>query len=470
MSRVRVISPNEGVFIGPAPDSGYHFLSYSGTLNDNYNDLIKNYNLLQELERVQAVSYSIDIPRIDIKQLGTQSLVDRAAINYPSIQLSIDYLLKGVLNEARLGLGVNYARFEYPYSGAPFYPTGICPISGLIDRHLTRASGLPYWPYSYRDKRNIFIPLAPEGVEIAENRFREDFSTADSLQGINPYASGYQVVGFGGCYLDSYSTSAQVGGPPRASVTYTCDNVQFYTSGSGIVTPTVSTKSRLPLSNRMHAVIPLAASFDGPAVLKPSDITVDISSTGNPGLNDFGFNFNDIKIDSYQLSFSLNRQSLNSLGYKLAIDRVPTFPILVNVGFTAIVGDGISGSCLNLVNQDNPYNITIKARNSICIDSGNATNPRQDGPFMAANAVALQYNFYQAVCKSISYKGTVGTNKVVSFGFESEIDPQRTDKGFFISGLLNVAKVQDFLLNDSDNTFLLYPDNSPIVLGYPPLY
>lgn len=468
MARVRIMHAQEGVFLGPAPATTGHFINHLGVINNNYNDLINNYNLVQKVDRIQSISYSIDSERKDIAQLGTRSLAARPVLTSPTIKLNFDYCLNGVKNELRLGFLSNYAQYQGNLSGTPYYPSPVCPISGLVSRSYARPTGAPYWPLDCRDKRNIFIPLAREGTELRANEFYENFSSIDQYPFSDPNASGYSVAAFGGCYLDSYSNSAQIGGVPQAAVSFVCDNLAYLATGSGAYTPVVNLQTRQPISGN-HFVIPKTRKEGGPSILMPGDITISVSSTGDAGLNNFGFDWNDIKIQSYTFGFSLARQSLDSLGYKLPLDRVITFPVIVGISFDMIQGDSKSGNMVDLFNRDYDYNISIKLKNPACLTSGNASNPRNSGPFTQSGQIAAQYDFTAAKFKGSNSRGAIGANKMVSANFETEISMDDNARGFYLSGLLNIEKVEDFLMTSS-GTYVLGPGNLPIVIGYPPLY
>ncbi len=47
MARNQVLYNVEDVFIGPCPASGYHFINYSGGLNNEYDDISQNYSNFQ---------------------------------------------------------------------------------------------------------------------------------------------------------------------------------------------------------------------------------------------------------------------------------------------------------------------------------------------------------------------------------------------------------------------------------------
>ena len=94
--------------MGPAPETGYNFISYTGELNNNPDELIKNHNLLKEIIRVQDFGYSMSLTRTDLTHLGERSLISRPNINNPQIELNFGYIVNGLRNEARMGFNVNY--------------------------------------------------------------------------------------------------------------------------------------------------------------------------------------------------------------------------------------------------------------------------------------------------------------------------------------------------------------------------
>ena len=86
----------------------------------DHSDIYKQINRLHSIDRVQSISYDIEVPHTDINQLNKRELVDRPIINHPTVNLSFDYLLCGTKNEARLGFDVNYPLFNYPFDGQPY--------------------------------------------------------------------------------------------------------------------------------------------------------------------------------------------------------------------------------------------------------------------------------------------------------------------------------------------------------------
>lgn len=472
MPRNRVPYFSEFVFVGPSPASGYHFLYYTGLLNNDHTDLVRNHNLLQQINRAQECSFSLDASRTEVKQLGKRSLVSHPNVNPPNIRLDFDYLLNGVANDARIGLNVNYAQYNYPNTGGtPKYADNFTVnlLSGLMGRQFTLPTTDPFFPLPMRDNRNIFLVRCPEGDQVIF-KHREKLTELDwSKTGVDPRSTGFEVFAFGNCYLDNYKTQGAVNSFPISRTSWSCENAAFYLSGSGCNIPAINLQTRQVVnSNKFN--IPLAYNEGGPYILHPGDIILDISSSGD-GLSGLGIDFNNIFIRSYDISMDFNREPLNSIGYKCPLDRQINFPVFVDLSFNMTVGDTTSGTFIDLLNKDSGYNISIKLRNPECPPFSTDTgNPRHDGPvFSGKRLTAIRYDFRDAKFMGIDYDTRIGTNMGANLSFRTEIDPDATDKGFYISGLLNVEKLADYLLLD-DGGFLEHDDDGILIANYKPLF
>src|SRR3990167_4929316 len=139
MSRNRVLYNIHGAYFGPAPATGYHFIDRNGLLNDNWAD-VANINLVHPIHRTQSVSYDFNVTRSDIQALGKRGYVNRPIINSPTINLQIECLQMGVINELRAGFYCNYMQVEPGVSGQAFYHDNfsISLLSGFVDRNFTR--------------------------------------------------------------------------------------------------------------------------------------------------------------------------------------------------------------------------------------------------------------------------------------------------------------------------------------------
>ena len=171
MARNQIIYNVEDVFIGPCPASGYHFINYSGKLNNNYEDFPyvtyesfqhispnsgiinaiipkdknentfpRNHNLIKRLDRIQNISYEIISTRTPISEIGRATVLNKIQLNKPEINISFSYILSSLRNEARMGFDINYPRLDYPYTGDKyFYRTDngnpLFLFSGFFDRN-----------------------------------------------------------------------------------------------------------------------------------------------------------------------------------------------------------------------------------------------------------------------------------------------------------------------------------------------
>ena len=464
----------EGLFVGPSPSSGYNFLHYTGLLNNDYTNFIQNHNLVQPINRVQNVSFSFSPNRTDIKHLGKRALVSYPNINSPNIRLDFEYLLNGLANDARIGLNVNYAQYHYPNTGGtPKYASNfeVNLLSGLMGRQLSRETSDPFYP-SLRDNRNIFLVRSNETDQLFK-RGKEKITEVDfTRNGADVESTGYQILAFGNSYLESYRTQAAVNSFPVSNVSWSCENVAFYLSGSGCNIPAVNLQTR-QIVNQNKFVIPITTNEGGPYILHPGDMILDIASYGD-SLSGLGINFNNINITNYQISMNFNREPLGSIGYKCPLDRQINFPVFVDLGFGMTVGDTTSGSFIDLLNIDSGYNITIKLRNPLdCSPFVTSTGqPRQSGPvFSGQGHTAIRYDFKDAKFIGANYNTAIGMNKTASLNFRGEIDPDHIDqtKGFWISGLLNLEVLEDKVLDD-DGFAIVDQDMVAVVGNLRPLY
>lgn len=463
MARPNVIYNCQALYVGPAPETGYNFISYTGGKPTNdHSSLYQQLNLLHSIDRVQSVRYTIGIPHTDISQLNKRGLVDRPIINYPTVDLNFDYFLCGTKNEARIGFDVNYPLFNYPFVGQPYYPTNnnVSLLSGFFapDKNAKSKRIWQDFPTSnYRDCRNIYVVVNQEGSDINQPYFKEDFTAADLYQGVDDNTPNYHIISFGNCYLNSYSTNGSVGNVPQASVSYRGYNVNFDMSGSGFMAPDINTKNG-SLNNKAEVVIPRILAEEGYSALKPGDITITTDS-----FSGLGVDFNKLHIQSYNINIDLNKEQLPNMGYRFPVDSRPNSPIFANLSLNGIVESGNSGSLVDLINLNSGYDFTIKVDPDGC--TGSTLPPINAGAIpIKRKDEALRYAFVGAKLDTFNYSSSIGDNKVFDASFSVEIDPDNQSKGFFISGVLGAEKVEDFILLEgaSDDKFYLQQETNDL--------
>tara|TARA_R110002020_G_scaffold50180_1_gene142038 strand:+ start:1047 stop:2465 length:1419 start_codon:yes stop_codon:yes gene_type:complete len=470
MAKPTVIYNCQALFLGPAPESGYNFFNYEGgaPVNDD-SSLVTKINRLKSIDRVQSVSYSINVPRTDLAELNQRGLQDRPIISHPTVDINFNYLLCGTKNEARLGLDVNYPLFNYPFSGESYYTNNeqVSLLSGFFETDTKRTLKRTWQDYpvnQYKDCRNIYVVVNQSGQDIDSAYFKENFNAPDTYQSIDPNAPDYHVIGFGNCYLNSYSTTAQIGNFPSASVSYTAYNTSFTMSGSGFNAPGIETKSGT-VSPDNKTVIPRDLSKEGYAALQPGDITITTDS-----FSGLGVDFDKMHIQGYEISIDLNRQPLNNLGYKFPVDYRATSTIYANLSLDALIESGNSGSLVDLISINSGYDFTVKVDPKGCeksilapINAGTIPINQQDE--------ALRYTFKNAKLNDFEYSASIGPNKTFTASFNVEINPDDQTNGFFISGVLGMEKVEDFILLEgggNDDFYLQQESNALLVTNLIP--
>lgn len=447
MSAPNVIYNCQALFVGPSPETGYNFFNFQGgPPTNNHDDLVKKINRLNSIDRIQSVSYSINVPRTDVVQLNKRGIVDRPIINPPSVDLNFEYFLCGTKNEARLGLNVNYPVFNYPFNGEPYYADNesVSLLSGFFEPDKNRTVKRTWEDFAvnqYRDCRNIYVAVNQEGQDINKSYYKEDFTQADKYQGIDENAPSYNVISFGNSYMNSYRTEGSVGSVPKASVSYTAYNVNFDISGSGFLDSNIETKSGT-ISPEKDVVIPRVLAEEGYPALKPGDISLTTDSFPNLGVD-----FDKLHIQSYEIDINLNKEPLNNLGYKFPVDNRPNSPVYANLKIGGIVESGNSGSLVDLININSDYDFTIKVDPKDCAQSTDAPINAGAIPIRRQDE-ALRYTFLGAKLNEFDYNSSIGSNKVFNASFNVEINPDDQTNGLFISGVLGAEKVEDFFLLD----------------------
>lgn len=218
MSRTRVISPSQALYVGPSPASGSHV---SG---------------VQQIHRVQSVNFDFNISREGVGQLGSLAEIDSVQTSAPEVSLDFSYLVTDVANEEKLGFVVDGS---------------VSCISGLLSKA--------------EDEKNYFILTTPQGSDANGNA-------------TGP-ANG-SVVGIGNGFLSSYSTEGAVGGFPTASINVEAIHLQGYGSGIDQPIPAVNPVNGQSIVG-VNFTIPAAVSGEvgQSTALQAGDITLSLGNS-----------------------------------------------------------------------------------------------------------------------------------------------------------------------------------------------
>lgn len=210
--RNRIIYNSEGLYVGPSPSSGYHFMTYDGELNNvdsntiytknqslNYHDrgdifdpsfyelftpqfgavtypqqikdkntpnYKRNHNLIKKIDRVQSIGYDFSLSRTSPSQLNKKGTIGEVIIEPQSVLLDFEYLIHGIRNEHRLGLNVNFPMFFYPFDGQPFYSGNeVFLFSGMTSNIRRHDPGQYLRGENYPPDKftTILAPISPSG-------------------------------------------------------------------------------------------------------------------------------------------------------------------------------------------------------------------------------------------------------------------------------------------------------------------
>jgi hypothetical protein len=417
----RVIYNNQLLLVGPAPASGYYFCDPNGTLLPT-----GVHNLIQPLKRINQFSYQISTQPARFTEIGNASTIYDHNLNPPEINLSFNYNIKDLRNEARLGFYVDLGPPNLDqFDGGQTYPSGNI-LSGFAfgdqgfayNTDLTIPTNNTFkYPFKYRDQRNLFLSINPNPADV-----------------INSNLSGFPVLAFGNCFITSYGVNAKINEIPIASVTCTAHNVLYYSSGTNAVSPFVEPKSgllntgvRFSIPNYNTAYEEIGNSI---SVLLPGEITVDVFDVNSTSKTKSNVIIQDSAIQGFNFTIPLDRESLKTLGYVYPVDRQINTPITVEGTFSAIYKNLIySGDLISNIKSESKYDIVIKM------------NKDSD--------TIIRYDIRGAKFKDLSYDSSVGANAVLDFSFYCDMDQNSYPhpNGLSMSGLLKGLSYTNFNTN-----------------------
>lgn len=383
MSKNRVIYQSELLYAGPTGARPCTGALSSASVYGNILSATSGANLIAELYRIQNVSHNWQKNLTDVNQFGELAAIDRVSIEPPTVSLNYSWLQNNLINESLVGLTVsNIGQAQ------------VSCVSGILN--------------ATTDSKNYFLKIVGEGSDAID---------------YNP--ATYDVVSFGNCYLSSYTAQGQVGSFPTVDVAITALNAQAQTvtHAAGAVTPAVFPSDGtsvvgfgyiLPTGLTSYGNASLTQN-NGISVLRPGDITLSLGL----GAGDGFAQESDLKIQSYNITFSLNQEDLSKLGTKYAYAKLPRFPVQATMTVNAILGEIQTGSLVEIVNNNTTFNpsVTIKKPGD-------------------ASTTVVNYQLKGAKLESQDFSSAIGSNKTVNFTFTAQIGgPQDNNNGLFMSGI-----------------------------------
>tara|TARA_R110001606_G_scaffold158094_2_gene301668 strand:+ start:2305 stop:3654 length:1350 start_codon:yes stop_codon:yes gene_type:complete len=397
-TRTRVISQSKAVYVTP---TGWD-------ITEHASDVTQDLRMISghQLHRIDNASFEIDLAgsRQDVREFGQLSRISTVRLSEIDPTLSLGYFLGNGENELALGFDNS--------SGAD---TQI--ISSIINEDPTQS------------QRNIFIATVKEG---------EDAFTTNKW---NSEEDSHDVVGFGNCFINSYSVNLSVGEIPRVDLEVQASNVVFWTGcQSGLFNPSLNLEG-----DRTHSGLVILPPPDtgevGHAVLRPHDVSVtfvdDQISNLTSGAAVGGVSFSTMPIQSCSIEIPLAREVIESLGSERAYAKPVQFPIDVTVSISSLVNEYTTGAlefALNGSAGNKQTNINIEVK---------------DG-----NMVRNKFVLTGALLDSQSFSQGLDDNETVDLTFSAQIGgASSTDQGLMFTAATGASDgISGVFLTGMDGT------------------
>jgi hypothetical protein len=378
-TRTRVISQNKAVYVTP---TGWDEYAGAGTPLTG-NSLITGHHL----HRVDTFSFEMDLAgaRQDVREFGQLARIGTVNLTEVNPTLSFGYYLGDGENELALG----FFKSE----------DGVGKTGQMCSGQLTEDPILK--------ERNVFLLTVEEG---------EDAFALDTAAKMKAAQDKHDVVGFGNCFISSYSANFSVGDIPRADVEMQASNVVFYTGiNSGLINPSLDLEGERTHTGIVQLGAPSSDTDNLPLVLRPQDVTISFNDADDGTSAIGGPSFSDLPIQSASIELPLAREVIEALGNELAYAKLLEFPIDVTMSLSSLTRDFASGAleyALTGTAENNKTNITLNIKD--------------------AGVDKITYILQGAVLDSQSFSQGLDDNETVDLTFSAQIGgASTTDQGLF---------------------------------------
>jgi hypothetical protein len=276
---------------------------------------------------VKDFNYSIQLPRQNLKQVGSQEVAFDTTFNQPDVELGISYIAQPA--------GSNEYNGNFVAASA---------LHGQFNNFFS--------PTLLENSTNFYVFLDP-------NQYKDIFDTLkfdDSLINL----SGFDAIAFGNCYATTYGISYAVGGAPTVSTNYISSNVVFENiTGTSMQMPAIN------LTGGNNDGVGLCSfAFDAnttndsnPVVLNPTDtnssVTLQNLEVGGQALSGVHF------IQSLDMSVDLPRSSSYGLGNDFAYNRKAQLPANGRFSVSSLVSGLNSGVLTGVLDNDQNYDFQL---------------------------------------------------------------------------------------------------------------
>lgn len=394
------------------------------------------------LRRIQDVNYSFNYNAQQLREIGSfEYIKDRNSLTgsripiiaQPQVELSFSYLLYDAFNEEKIGLKVN--------AGPAFSQN---PMGIFTESNLYQAPDFTGDPAAVAAKGdvNFFLLAEPSNsrkdivgrasgtCSIAGNNNKTACEAAGGVwTSLNPFQD-LDLIGFGNCYLNSYSLSASVGNFVQCNLSYACSNLSFdiYDYNSVPPSPAVNgegTRSNSPVDlpeDQLKDEVEDTNTDQSILALRPGDLEVIL--TNNKPNSDGGFNLIDLNapgmaVQSVDVNINIERKDINGFGSNYIKDRKMQFPILCELSFSVLAREFEDKVDIeNIFRDDIDFDVDLMMyiRDSL-------TEKREK----------LKINIKNAKLNSESHSANIGSFYQIQASFVFEITP---------AGGMSIEKIQ----------------------------
>ena len=405
MATDRVLYQSESLYVSKLEGTGP--VSGSGNLID--------LDDIEEINRVQDMSYNLEVTRTDVNEFGQLAALSREVTEPPTVSLDFSYYLTDGTQEGQLGFNRNEA--------GQFTLSNATPMTKDL---LTGDDN--------KDELNYYIVTVPEGEDVHGQKS----ALPPGQETVAKTTNGVIAVGNG--FMTSYGISAAVGELATASVSVEASNIVFKNDLSGKFTnPSIDVESAT--GGRLDNKVDFASvdssdgdiAVDGKEVfaIRPGDISIDFDAKGYldateagklqtggailPGVNDTSAK-TSIHVQNISLDIPVSRSPLNRLGSLYPFSRKVDFPLNMTLSVSALMTEFSDGSLDELLcGEEKGRDIAI-VLNTRC-----------------GKANAMVFIMRNAILDTQAFSASIGDNKTVDLTFSSQVGGANdSENGIFL--------------------------------------
>ena len=404
MPRDRVIYQSENLFTSKIdPNSGSNITSAN----------------IKEINRVQDMSYNLEVARTDINEFGQLAALSREVTEPPTVSLDFSYLLTTGIQEKNLGLDVN-ADSTFPVSSANPLAKSLLDSTNNQAVHGANA-----------DELNFYVVTTKEGEDLHD------------ASGVNTADHG--CIGIGNGYITSYSVSAAVGELATASVSVEASNILFKNNLSAAMdNPAIDIDSttgsklahKVDWSGVASSTGTTGNTENGTEIfaIRPGDITIDFDANN---LFDSAASAGDLQVggavlpgsgtaapttktavhvQSVSLEVPISRTPMTRLGNHFPFARKIDFPVTMTLSASALMTDFDDGSLDGLIcNAEEKRDIALIMKDRCGSNS------------------LMTYVMRNAILDTEAFSASIGDNKTVDLTFSAQVGGANdSDNGIFL--------------------------------------